>query len=410
LYKQYEERTMLQTWWKTVRFAAITVGAALSFFAVIEVIRAYETLYGLHPAAGYAFLGILGACLSGFAAYFIVHVVSRPAVLIPPTIGDPGNVTEHELYRYGRYLVRYLGRLSGNPALPAEDHDRAQAAIVRLRATLNDGPDLQGLRAAIREAEREISDSFLAKLDAEVNREIRGCVRDVMAGVIFSPYKATDLLIVLYRNFRMVMRVVHVYNSRPRLREQVRIIADTLSVVAAVNYINMGKSLLESLGSHVPGVGRAIDDIAQGIGAGFLTSIVGHAALQRCRAFKNWDKVEAENNLRSNAVNFYADVRDMFQKDFLPGILRRLGDASKDTFEKIGSALDATGEAVLGFVRVPLASAGNGVLTAGTTGARALGLRVRLFSKINTRRIKRWLRSRRPSRPAETGPAEPKIG
>lgn len=386
---------MLSTWWKTIRFVAVTIGSLFSFFAVIEVIRAYETLAGLHPAAGYVFLGLLGAAGTGLAAYVIAYLASRPAVLVPPEIRDPEHVTEAELHRYGRYLVRYLVRLSANPTLSASDRDAANEATSRLRSALFAGGARDALLAAVQESECRIRDGFLATLDAQVSREIRNCVRDVMAGVIFSPYKATDLLIVVYRNFSMVLRIVRVYNSRPRFREQFRILTDTLAVVATVNYINMGKSLLESLGAHVPGVGRAIDDIAQGIGAGFMTSIVGHAAQQRCRAFRHWSPQEAQDNLRSNAVAFYSDVRDMFQKDFLPGILRRLGDASKDTLDKVTAALDATGETVLGFVRSPLATAagaGTNVLSAGTTGVRVLGLRVVLFSKARTRQLKRWFR------------------
>ena len=51
----------------------------------------------------------------------------------------------------------------------------------------------------------------------------------------------------------MVVRIVKVYRARPALGEQIRIFSDIINVIATVNYINMGKNLIESLGSRVPG-------------------------------------------------------------------------------------------------------------------------------------------------------------
>ena len=56
----------------------------------------------------------------------------------------------------------------------------------------------------------------------------------------------------------------------------------------------MGKSLLEDLGSRVPGIGKTLDNIVQGIGAGLMTSVAGHAALHHCQAFKKWSAEEAK--------------------------------------------------------------------------------------------------------------------
>ena len=46
---------MLKTIWKLVRTAVVVIGVLLSFFAFLEILRAYQTLYNFHPVAGYIF-------------------------------------------------------------------------------------------------------------------------------------------------------------------------------------------------------------------------------------------------------------------------------------------------------------------------------------------------------------------
>ena len=111
--------------------------------------------------------------------------------------------------------------------------------------------------------------------------------------------------------------------------------------------------------------------IAQGIGAGFMTSVAGHAAMDRCRAFKGWNKQEAKNNLRNRANSFYADVKNMFKRDILPVLVKRAAAVSKETLEKINSALDETGCRIGSFVKVPLRTA-KVMGKAGTSGGRAV--------------------------------------
>jgi hypothetical protein len=138
----------------------------------------------------------------------------------------------------------------------------------------------------------------------------------------------------------------------------------------------MSKNLLESLGSRVPLIGKCVDDIAQGIGAGFMTSVAGHAAMYRCRAFRPWDEENAKESLRNHMRDFYADIRDIFKKDILHIIMNRVGDLSKENLEKIrtgiSAALGETGNAVASFVKVPV-SAATTAGKAGKTGGRAVG-------------------------------------
>lgn len=349
-----KEFFVLRTWWKIIRLVTITVGLLLSFFAVIEIIRAYQTLNDLHPVAGYVFLGVLFCGTVLIVGYVAVTLASRPAVLIPPPISDTNSATNRELRRYGRYLTKYMNRISDNAALSTEDKDKVREGVMELALALEAGDNKEAFLTAIEKAEEQVTKPILEKLNEEANRQIRDCVRDVMIGVTVSPYKAADLIIVLYRNLVMVMRIVRIYNSRPRFRQQLQILGDTIKVVATVNYINVGKSLLEGLGSRLPVIGQYTDDIAQGMGAGFMTSVAGHAAMDRCRAFKGWNEQEAKHNLRNRVSDFYADVRDIFWKDILPEITKLVGNVPKEALEKIRFALDRTGNAIASFVKVPV--------------------------------------------------------
>jgi hypothetical protein len=353
---------------RTVRTVALVLLAFAGLFFLVEVVRAGQTLYALHPAAGWAF----GIGLAGLGLWLVGRLVwvliCRPPLLVPPILPEMPEASARELHRYGRYLQRYLDRLSDNPALNSDQRQTARAGRAQLETSMESAGDQEGLLAAINTAETEAVQPLVDHLDGLARRQVRTAMRDVMIGVTLSPWRAVDLWMVFYRNLGMITEVIRTYNHRPRLREQLAIYRDILALVAAVNFLSMGKNLLEGLCAKVPGVGRFLDDIAQGMGAGFLTAVAGHAALDRCKAIRRWDRRTAASALGLQAAAFYADVRDTFQKDILPAILRKVGDSSRETMDKIVSAINETGATVSSFVKVPLqaaVSAGGSVMNAG---------------------------------------------
>ncbi|MBW8017532.1 MAG: DUF697 domain-containing protein [Planctomycetes bacterium] len=359
---------MLKTWFKIIKTGLLVFGALLSFFAFIEILHAYQTLREFHPIAGYAFAGIIAAALLWLAVYLIKTIASQPPVLIPPRIGEPQTASPRRVKKYAKYLSKYMSRLTSNRYLPAEQQETVAAAMDKLSSAVYSGKSSAALAEEIISAQDQAIRPALQTLDDQAEKEIRACVAVVMTGVTLSPYKAADLMIVIYRNFVMAGRIMKIYNSRPRLREQFKIAADIIAVVATVNYINMGKNLIEGLASRAPLIGRYSSDIAQGIGAGFMTSVVGHAAVQRCKAFKGFDRTEAAKKLKSKAAHFYEDVRDMFKKDILPSVLNRIGDATKETFDMIVSVLDDTSTLIGNIIKSPIEAA----VTVGTTGGKVV--------------------------------------
>lgn len=380
---------MLKRLWKALKTVLIVIGLLLSFFAAIELLRAYQSLYELHPVAGYIFLFFLSCGLLWGAWYFIITTVSCPSVLKSPKITDTDNPTDRELRRYAKYLVRYIGRLTKNEALSPEEINIANNAKEQLGSVIKNKTDSEALLSAVKEAEDLTVKPLLGKLCEQAEKQVRNCTRDVMAAVAFSPYKSIDLIVVTYRNFLMVSRIIKIYNSRPRLREYMRILADVVNVIAVVNYLNMGNNLIEKLGSNLPFAGKYMDEIAQGIGAGFMTSVAGHATIDRCQSFKGWNVIEARTKIRNLAGNFYADVRDIFFKDTLPLIKNKLGDLSAKQWENIktglGSALDETGNAVGKFIKEPIVNVGK----ASSTGGRAMFRTGVNISKATAKKVKK---------------------
>lgn len=365
---------MLKHWFRIVRTVVMAVGVFLAFFAFVEVVRGYQTLRGMHPWAGYAFLLVIAAAVGWLVWYLWVNLAAVPRALKPPVISDTAHATDRQLKKYLLYLRRFLRRLAENPSVSADKLRLIEDAQSQIERTLSAPASAETMRTAIDAVESGAILPMLADIDALAARQVRDSMRDIMIGVTLSPYKSADLAIVIYRNLVMTIRIIRVYNARPVLAEQCRILLDILNVIATVNYINMGKNLIEGLGSRVPGIGRFIDDIAQGIGAGFMTTIAGHAAMERCRAFKGWNAADAKRHLLSHVGDFYTDVKDIFFKDVWQSVRRRAGAEAAETGDKVAAAIDETGDSLTSFIRAPVRAASAAGQTVYDTGASTVSV------------------------------------
>jgi uncharacterized membrane protein YcjF (UPF0283 family) len=365
---------MLKTIWKLIRTAVMVIGVLLTFFAVLELLRAYQILRDMHPIAGYAFLVVIAGLLGWLVVYVWANMAVFPKALKPPKIDDVQTATDRQLKKYIQYLKRFLQRLVVNPHLNDDEAAHIMNGLMKIQEqTTSDRDEYIKLIAAV---ENEHIKPVLKTLDAAASKQVRDSMRDIMVGVTLSPYKSADILIVLYRNLVMLVRIVKVYRVRPALSQQIGIFSDIINVIATVNYINMGKNLIEGLGSKVPGIGRFVDDIAQGIGAGFMTTITGHAAMDRCRSFRGWNEAEAKKHLLSHVGDFYNDVKDIFFKDVWAGLRGRAGHVPDETADKVADALNETGSIVDTFIKTPVkaaTTAGTVVVDTTAKGVSAIG-------------------------------------
>lgn len=363
---------MLNDLLRLVRRLAWVVGVALCAFAVIELLRAWKDLHQLHPAAGWGFVAVVGGGLVLLLAWYLSTMIRHPRTLKAPPRPDDGETSPAPLRRWAAYLARYLRRLKHNPRLSDEARAKVDHGLKLIDDTRRGNGLADTWRETLGRVETESITPALAELDEVAEREVRVCTSSVMLGVTLSPYNAMDLMIVVYRNLVMIGRLVRIYHSRPRLGEQLRILRDTISVVATVNFVHLGKGLIEGLLKSVPG-GVFVDDIAQGIGAGFMTSAAGHAAIDRCRCYTRWSTDAEAERLRSRMTDFYRDVRDIFFKDVWPQVQGRFGQGWRSVRDGVAAGLNSVGKTLNDWVARPAREAGSAAAGGSKSFFRSLG-------------------------------------
>lgn len=369
--------SMFQTWWRLVRTAAITFGVLLSFFAVMEIIRAYLLLRDLSPWLAVAFIVVLLGGLAWLAARFFVAWWRLPRAPAPPEVADPAELTSAEALACAGYLQHRITQLRENPRLLPADLDALDTLHARLRVSTD--------AEAIRHTQQAL-DRILDPVDQDAERLVQQCVRDVMVAVVLSPLRSADLLIVLYRNGRMILQLAEHYQTRPSPGEQLRIFRDVLAIVATVNFLNFTEKFVEKLFEGVPLIGSLAGDLTQGIGAGLLTSATGHAAIQRCRSIDPWSRRAAQESLAHRMPRFAKDVKSIFSTDILPKLRPRMPDF-RSVSDRISTAFDAALNNMGVWVWRPVTTRGSAFAAATLRGGASAwhGLRT------GTRGVGRWL-------------------
>lgn len=366
---------MLKQLWNLLVRLVIVAGVLLGFVFLAECFRLFVLFYRIHPAVGFAFAGIFFIGTMALFIYLRHGLRAYPRVLVPPSMPELPAASHAEMRRYCQYLIEYLDRLAENPNLAGEPAKAARECVAYIQDVLSVHPLNDDLVRTITKTEEEMIGPLLGRLDEKASQEVRRSVRDVMLAVTLSPYPSADIFIVLYRNFTMAFRVMRIYESRPTPREEWRILRDILAVVATVNFLNISRKLIESLFSQVPVIGRVIDDIGQGLGAGLLTSVAGHATMDRCAAFRGWNSEEEVQSLGARMGNFLTDVKNLFTKDLMPelkGPIRSSVSPDEanqpgfwDTITRgVASAIDMTAKTV-GFFAIKPATAGVQTVAAG---------------------------------------------
>jgi len=306
--------TELKNIWKFIKTIALIVGVFLTFIAVVEAIRIYNILNEFHVYAGYALLVILG-CSFLWILFGITKIMLKKTSVIykPFNANESENLKEYNK-RYCEYLITIMKHLMKNSEIENNDANKLNSEINQLKKKLNymSSEELKNISEIV---ETGTLEPILLKLDEKADKVIRYSVRDVMLGVTLSPYHSMDLLIALYRNFAMVYKITLIYNSRPRVIEVLYILRSILKVVATLNYLNIASKLVENIGKRIPGIGPFIDDIMQGFGSGYMTSIAGNVAKIRCRSFKNWSYDQTNKRILSNSKYFVKIIKTMLLDD-----------------------------------------------------------------------------------------------
>jgi uncharacterized membrane protein YcjF (UPF0283 family) len=383
-------KSELAHWWKVLRKVTVTVGLLLSFLFLVEVLRVFLVLRDLYSPLGYIFVACIIAAIFYTSILILLRIKKRPKIIVPPNVGNLQNPSADECYAYCRYLVKYIERLTENSNLNEADVEIARQGIAAIENSLRTCKTASALSQRLSKIEEDSIKPLLSILDKKAQQEVRKSVRDVMIGVTLSPFRAADLLIVVYRNIGMVLRVMRIYNTQPLLAEQISILLDVFRVVATVNYLNFSQKLTEKIFSSVPAAGKFVDDIAQGIDAGLLTSLAGYGAIYRCRAYKKLDRDEVDLKIANQIKRFVLIVNSIFKTDVLPkmririisiipnGKIRDVGAFWQKISDSISNAIDSTGSTFESFIKKPVVA----------TGRKALGAGVVSISKHRENRTK----------------------
>ncbi len=333
------------SWWiRLLRGCLLAFGLLIALIAIGELLRIHEALYHIHAWAGHSFL-ILLAVFAGWVLMMLVRFfVSRPVVMPDlPSIEPLETASAGQLSEYRELLLLHAERLLTSSALDDVLRQQSAESLEKVSVRLREIPMTAGheeLAHRLQEAEALFMQPLLAKIDQSVEEEIRRSTVEVMTAVTLSPWHSLDLGVALYRGTRMVLNISALYGSRPTFRENLIIFRDVLGAVATVSLVNAGQKLIEGLARQLPGISRIVDDIIQGIGAGYFINLAGWAARDRCRSLHRWEPARARLRLHQKLSRYVSDLRSYLIGDLWSTLWKRMRGSDENESDKLRDAFD----------------------------------------------------------------------
>jgi len=329
--------------WKIIKRGFYILGGLLLFIVVIEVIRALQTLSAVHPLLAWA-VGIVGVGSIAWGVWKLLGLLKEfPSALTPPDpkkLGGKKSSTYLKAHLY--YLKSVVEGLSKNNHLSDESRNALSGVLSDGKSFLTSG-NADQLNQRIVTLDEDAISPALQQLDEQAEKKVQNTVRDTMVGVMLLPFKAADIYLVIYRNGVMFLELVKLYNQRPSIKETYNVFRDVLKMVATVNILSYTERFTQKLMASVPILDKTTDDIIQGTGAGILTTAVGKATIQRCRAYQGWN-VDAEiESYRKTSLDFLSYVKDILGDDVVPPLSKPWKQAwgyMKGLFVKDDQVLD----------------------------------------------------------------------
>ncbi|GAA6170906.1 YcjF family protein [Colwellia sp. KU-HH00111] len=133
------------------------------------------------------------------------------------------------------------------------------------------------------------SRQVLTKVDEKAMAEIARFSTEAVVLVALSPVAIIDMLIILWRNLRMINKVAGLYGLKLGYWSRIKLIRQVF-----VNMVYAGASeLIADFGTDMIGadlLGKLSGRLAQGLGAGMLTARLGLKTMQLCRPIEFEEK------------------------------------------------------------------------------------------------------------------------
>jgi uncharacterized membrane protein YcjF (UPF0283 family) len=305
----------------------VLLSTLLVLYFIAELVQTVQYFFSISPLFGYISAVIIGLLVLLLALQYFKTLFALRKASPPPEFQDSTNPTDTELKHYLAFLRKRVATLTARaaekpniPALfPEPEADEPNAAY------------LDRLKAGINEA--------VAPLDKQAEEEIIRTVRDVLLGVMFSPVRSLDVFIVLYKNYKLVAALSRIYDTKPDISVQFKIMRDIIAIAVTLNVMNLSDKFIEKLLSNVPGLQGSADDVVQGVGAGFFTSVIGFTAKSRCRNLEPWSVQEQQQTIKNNFKSIMRIIKNIIFQDAGPR-LRNLFPNIKDLPSKLVNTLE----------------------------------------------------------------------
>jgi len=314
-----------------MKHTLLLLGALFITYFIVEFALTIQKVFELNSYIGYIFSFVIVALVLQLITKYFITIISLKKASAPPEYLMQEEPTQPELRRYRRFLTQRQQQLMKHP-----DYDPSGVKLLSNNTRLMNVEMINKSKNAV--------EQMVKPLDEKAEREIFNGIRDVMIGVIFSPYRSLDVFVVLYKNVKMVNTISTIYNTRPGTAVQIKIMKDILQLALTINVMNVGDKVIENILSIVPGTGQNANDVAQGIGAGFFTSVIGFSAMRRCRNIDQWSIQEQQDKFKKNISSMVTIISKIIVSD-TGSRLKSLFPDVKDIGTKIGHAVESSFEA-----------------------------------------------------------------
>ncbi len=142
----------------------------------------------------------------------------------------------------------------------------------------------------------------LAQVDQKAMKEIAKFSSESVVLVALSPIAIIDMLLMLWRNLRLVNKIASLYGLQLSYWSRVKLIKQVI-----INMAYAGASeLVADLGADLLGaelLGKLSARMAQGLGAGMLTARLGLKAMHLCRPIPFTDDAPKLGHIRQKIVS-----------------------------------------------------------------------------------------------------------
>lgn len=308
---------------RALRHMALVAAGLILFFICVELLRAYQLFHEMNLWLGRAFASLVLVIILVLLVRFYLWRQDRQTLMPPRKPGDL-KPRHDDLTATTAYLIHRLKRLSLSESLPPESIKKLRQRAYDLEGLLGSHPLLDDLIRANSRAEIDTLEPALALLDQQAMILGKEKIRCVIEDAVEPPFPIVTPLAVFYHQITLVTAITDLYLYRPSLREYLRVLLDVQHTIRGGDFFRIGQRLFEGVYVNSAPLGRAVDDLGQGITCTWLTWSVAKATVYRCRGTTPWSVKSSVQWMDRQTAESLGVVRDVLISDVLPLLKMRI--------------------------------------------------------------------------------------